>query len=160
MCIYISKVIFCIFTASIFDKQKWVFPPIFPNFLHVKSPRPSLCSLAILDLMTSFQQYHFAFIFGMYMYRIHKIIGFPHTKWNQNCFFHYLAHLSRKLKWAVLIKSCPSLLLLSLLLSLTFHIFILQNHWANFNQTWHKAYLVKGDSSLSKWRAVPFPKGR
>ena len=40
-----------------------------------------------------------------------------------------------------------------------FHL-LLQNHWANFNQTWHKVFLVKGDSSLFKWRATPFPKGR
>ena len=25
---------------------------------------------------------------------------------------------------------------------------LLQNHWANFNQTWHNASLVEGDSSL------------
>ena len=27
---------------------------------------------------------------------------------------------------------------------------LLQNHWANFNQTWHKAYLGEGDSSWFK----------
>ena len=27
---------------------------------------------------------------------------------------------------------------------------LLQNHWANFNQTWHKASLGEGDSSLFK----------
>ena len=37
---------------------------------------------------------------------------------------------------------------------------LLQNHWPNFNQTWHKASLGEGDSSLFKWRAPPFPKGR
>ena len=30
-----------------------------------------------------------------------------------------------------------------------FHL-LLQNHWANFNQTWHKASLGEGDSSLFK----------
>ena len=30
-----------------------------------------------------------------------------------------------------------------------FHL-LLQNHWANLNQTWHKASLGKGDSSLFK----------
>ena len=30
-----------------------------------------------------------------------------------------------------------------------FHL-LLQNHWAKFNQTWHKASLGKGDSSLFK----------
>ena len=30
-----------------------------------------------------------------------------------------------------------------------FHL-LLKNHWANFNQSWHKASLVEGDSSLFK----------
>ena len=37
---------------------------------------------------------------------------------------------------------------------------LLQNHWANFNQTWHKASLGEGNSSLFYWRALPFFKGR
>ena len=37
---------------------------------------------------------------------------------------------------------------------------LLQNHWANFIQTWHKASLGEGDSSLFKWRPPPFSKGR
>ena len=37
---------------------------------------------------------------------------------------------------------------------------LLQNHWANFNQTWHKASLCEGDINLFKWRAPPFSKGR
>ena len=37
---------------------------------------------------------------------------------------------------------------------------LLQNHWTNFNQTWHNASLGEGDSSLFKWRAQPFSKGR
>ena len=37
---------------------------------------------------------------------------------------------------------------------------LLQNHWANFNQTWHKASLGEGDSSLFTWRATFFSKGR
>ena len=36
----------------------------------------------------------------------------------------------------------------------------LQNHLANFNQTWHKASFGKGDSTFWKWRATPFFKGR
>ena len=32
----------------------------------------------------------------------------------------------------------------------------LQNHWANFNQTWHKPSLGKGNSSLFKWRALHY----
>ena len=27
---------------------------------------------------------------------------------------------------------------------------LLQNHWANINKTWHKVFLVEGDSSLFK----------
>ena len=39
---------------------------------------------------------------------------------------------------------------------------ILQNHSANFDQTWHKAFFVKGEgsSSLFKWRITPLSKGR
>ena len=29
---------------------------------------------------------------------------------------------------------------------------LLQNHWANFNQTWYKVSLSEWDSSLFKWR--------
>ena len=39
-----------------------------------------------------------------------------------------------------------------------FHL-LLQNHWANFNQTWHKASSVEEDLSLFKLRAQPFSKG-
>ena len=37
---------------------------------------------------------------------------------------------------------------------------LLENHWANFNQTWHKTSLGEEDSSLFKWNAPPFSKGR
>ena len=36
---------------------------------------------------------------------------------------------------------------------------LLQNHWANFNQTWNKAYLIEGNLGFFKWRAHPFPRG-
>ena len=41
---------------------------------------------------------------------------------------------------------------LSVCLSVNFSHFhlLLQNYWANFNQTWHKASLGEGDSSLFK----------
>ena len=41
---------------------------------------------------------------------------------------------------------------LSVCLSVNFSHFhlLLQNHWANFNQTWHKASWGEGDSSLFK----------
>jgi hypothetical protein len=37
---------------------------------------------------------------------------------------------------------------------------LLQNRWANFNQTWYKSSLWKGDSSLFKWRGLSLSKGR
>ena len=36
---------------------------------------------------------------------------------------------------------------------------LLQNHWANFNQSWHKASLGKGNLIMFKWRSMPFLKG-
>ena len=39
-----------------------------------------------------------------------------------------------------------------------FHL-LLQNQKANFNQTWHKASLRKGDSSFSNEGPRPFPSG-
>ena len=76
--------------------------------------------------------------------------------------FSFLAHLSWKLKWAFLITCRLSSVFLSVRLSVNFSHFhlLLQNHWANYNQTWHKVSLGCGDSSLFKWRAKPFPKGR
>jgi hypothetical protein len=50
----------------------------------------------------------------------------------------FLAHLSWKLKWAILIAHCPSVCKL-----LHFRL-LLQNHRANFNQTWHKSSLGEG----------------
>ena len=40
-----------------------------------------------------------------------------------------------------------------------FHL-LLQNQWAHFNQSWHKSSLGEGESSLFKWRAPSFSKGR
>ena len=37
---------------------------------------------------------------------------------------------------------------------------LLKNHWTNLNQTWHKVSLCEEDSSLFKWRAQPFSKGK
>ena len=36
----------------------------------------------------------------------------------------------------------------------------LQNHWGNFNQTWHKTSFGEGDSNFFKWRVLSFFKGR
>jgi hypothetical protein len=70
----------------------------------------------------------------------------------------FLAHLSWKLKWAILIARCPSVRP-SVCKLLHFRL-LLQNHWANFNQTWHKSSLGGGDYKLLKWRGLPFSKGR
>ena len=40
----------------------------------------------------------------------------------------------------------------------TFWTLLLKNRWANLNQTWHKTFLGKGDSSLFKL-APPYSKG-
>ena len=80
-----------------------------------------------------------------------------------------LAHLSRRLKWTLLIKMCPlSVVLIIVLVVVVVVVFVnflhfpllLQIHWVNFNQTWHKVYWVEGDLSLFKWRAPPFSKGK
>ena len=50
---------------------------------------------------------------------------------------------------------CLSVFCLSVRLSVNFSHFhlLLQDHWANFNQTWHKVSPGEGDSSMFKWRA-------
>ena len=53
---------------------------------------------------------------------------------------------------SVRLSVCPSVNFL--------HFRLLQNQWANINQTWHKASLDKEDSSLFKQRVTPFTKGR
>ena len=63
---------------------------------------------------------------------------------------------SPELKAQVSYSDCPlSVVSLSVCLSvcklLHFRL-LLQNHWANFNQTWHKSSLGGGDSSLFKRR--------
>ena len=42
---------------------------------------------------------------------------------------------------------------------LTFHL-LLKNHWINFIQTWHKAFLSENDSGFFKTKAMSFSKGR
>ena len=50
-----------------------------------------------------------------------------------------------------------SVVCLCICLSVNFsHFNLLQNHWADFNQTWHIASLCGGNSSLFKWRDKPF----
>ena len=37
---------------------------------------------------------------------------------------------------------------------------LLRSHWVNFKQTWHKASMGNGDSSLLKWIVPPFSMSR
>ena len=76
----------------------------------------------------------------------------------------FLAHLSRRLRWDFLIQICPlSVVVVGVVVVVIkfshFHL-LFQKHWAKFKQTWHKASLGEGESSLFKWRAPPFSKGR
>ena len=71
-----------------------------------------------------------------------------------------LANLSHRFKWAFLIKICPLSVVVVVDVNFSHFHLLLQNHWANFNQTWHKASLNEGDSYLFIRRAPPFYKGR
>ena len=66
----------------------------------------------------------------------------------------FLAHPSRKLNSAFLIKICPLCVIVIVVGVVVenfshFHL-LLKNHWVNFNQTWHKAFLGEGDLNLLK----------
>lgn len=57
-----------------------------------------------------------------------------------------LAHLSWKHKLAFLNKICLLSVGVGIVVNFShFHHFLLQNPWADFNQTWHKALLDEGD---------------
>ena len=62
------------------------------------------------------------------------------------------AKSSSELLWSYVVR--PSVVNFS-----HFHL-LLQNQWTYCHQIWHKTSLGKGDSSLFKWRAIPFWKGR
>ena len=75
-------------------------------------------------------------------------------------FYSFLAHMSRRLKWAFLIKICPlSVVVVGIVVNFSHFHLLLQNHWVSFNQTWHNASFGEGNSSLFKCRALPFSKG-
>ena len=68
------------------------------------------------------------------------------------------------LKWAFLFKICPVyvfvfFVVVGVVVNFSHFNLLFQNHWANFNQTWHKASLGEGDLSLFKWGPHPFPRG-
>ena len=65
-----------------------------------------------------------------------------------------LVRLSRGLNWAFLIEIC--LFSVVVVVKYWHFCFHLQNHWANFNPTWHKASFVEGDSDLFKRKTIPF----
>ena len=67
---------------------------------------------------------------------------------------------SDRLPFVVCLSVRPSVrLFVRLSVNFSYFRLLLQNHWANFNQTWQKASLGGGDSSLFKWKATPFSKG-
>ena len=75
----------------------------------------------------------------------------------------FLAQLSQRLNWAFLLKMCllsvvivVVVVVIRIVVNFSHVYLLLQNHWANFNQTWHKVSLGEGDSSFFKWRAPPF----
>ena len=72
------------------------------------------------------------------------------------------AELKALVSFLIAFRSSSVRLSVSVRPSVNFSYFrlLLKNHYANFNQTWHKASLGEGDSSLFKWRAPPFSKGR
>ena len=74
---------------------------------------------------------------------------------------HFSAHLSRRLKWAFLIKICPLSVVVVVVVFINFSHFrlLLQNHCAIFNQTCHKASLGEGDSSLLQMKGPAYFKG-
>lgn len=80
-----------------------------------------------------------------------------HSHFKSSIMFMNIVFSSPELKWkfkraiclSVSVSVCPFINFLH----------FLQNHWANFNLTWHKALLGEGDSNLLKWRAHPLSRG-
>ena len=70
----------------------------------------------------------------------------------------FLAHQRQGFKWTFLIKTS---LLSAVVVVINFSYFylLLQNHWANFIQTWHKTFTDEGDSSFLNEGPDPFPRG-
>ena len=120
--------------------------------------------------------YRPTFIFSLWLLTLNFIIVF-YILWKQirvkNQFIFHFFYLdlfflntflckcspifSWRLKWAFLIKICPLSVVVVVVIFSHFH--LLQNRWANLNQTWQIASLGEGDSSLFKWRANSFPRG-
>lgn len=91
--------------------------------------------------------------------KIRKVILF--TMQVMNATYPFISSPKRKFQvsFSDLIKICP-LSVVVVINSSHFHLLLLQNHWADFNFTWHKVSLDEDNSSLSKWRVTPSVKGR
>ena len=89
------------------------------------------------------------------MYSYMKTYSYPLKKTK----LLFLAHLSRRLKWAFMIIFCPlSVVVVVVLVNFLYFHFLLQIHWVNFN--WHNASLVEGDSRGFFYEGPhPFPRG-
>ena len=84
--------------------------------------------------------------------RIKSTIALKELMLSSNLYMYSLTENSSELFWSPDVQR-PSVrpsVCLSVCLSVNFSHFhlLLQNHWANFNQTWHKASLGVGDSSF------------
>ena len=82
------------------------------------------------------------------MFIVLKFISYNYSKWRQtpeqstNDYKHF--YIARSLFWSDVVRRR-----LSVRPSVNFSYFrLLKNHWANLNQTRHKASLGKGDSSF------------
>ena len=78
-----------------------------------------------------------------------------------NPLYPFLAHLSWKLKWAILIARCLSSVRLSVRLSVNFYIFDFFSRTTGpiFNQIWHKSSLGEGLQVCSNEGDCPSPRG-
>ena len=88
------------------------------------------------------------------------LTGISFDFWKQTQCGNYIFDLNGKMiNWAFLIACCRCQ---SVRLSVNFSHFhlLLQNHWANFNQTWHKyLYLWMGFKFAKLKRPHLFPRG-
>ena len=98
-----------------------------------------------------------------YMYNTDR----QRTHFDPNCSLEYSAQMSltwkafRSLepKWALLIDTWPLSNVVVVVVNISHFCCLLQNHYANFIQTWHKASLGDGNLSLLKWRTKFFFQG-
>ena len=109
------------------------------------------------DISNNFEFHYFqslnVFIFTVKRYNYNRMYIFicPYTLQNH---IQFQLFSSPELKAQVSFSDrLSSVVCLSVCLSVcnfSYFRLLLQNHWANFNQTWHKASLGEGESSLFK----------